>query len=256
VGKKKIVAGNWKMNLKVDDAVRLAEEVGQYVDKHMTHAEVILFTPSLFLGYLKEIDEIPGISLGAQNCNAKDYGAYTGEINAEMLASASVRYCLVGHSERRQHFGETNEDCLEKCLSLLAAGITPLLCVGETLEAREKNLHFETIEQQVRAITKKVTKEDLRSIMFAYEPVWAIGTGKTATVEQAEEMHAFIRTILVEDIGDYALDMNILYGGSCNEKNAEGLFSCNNVDGGLIGGASLKADTFNAIIEIAEKLSV
>jgi triosephosphate isomerase len=255
MAKKKIVAGNWKMNLRVDDAVTLAEEVAQFCEKNLEKSEIILFTPSLFLGYLSEIDQVPGISLGAQNCNAKDYGAYTGEINAPMLASSSVRYCLVGHSERRMHFTETNQDCLEKCQALLNAGITPLLCVGETLEAREKNKHFEAVEEQVKFITKRITKEELRSIMFAYEPVWAIGTGKTASIEQAEEMHAYIRTLLLDEVGDYALEMFILYGGSCNDKNAEGLFKCNNVDGGLIGGASLKADTFNAIIEVAERLS-
>lgn len=253
--KPKIVAGNWKMNLKADDAVQLAEAVAQHVEKNVEHTEVIFFAPTLYLGLLAEVGQQAHIALGAQNCYAGDFGAFTGEINPPMLASASVRYCLVGHSERRTLFNESDEDCLEKCKALLEEGLTPVLCVGESLAAREKGDPFEVVEKQLSKVFSGLSKEEIRSLVLAYEPVWAIGTGKTATPEQAEEMHAFMRSFVRSFIPESAGETIILYGGSCNEKNADELFSCENVDGGLIGGASLKIDSFCSIIDAAEALS-
>jgi len=189
-------------------------------------------------------------SVGAQNCSNHEVGAYTGEISAAMLKSLDVQYCIIGHSERRKYFKETHEELAEKVNLLLDNSINPIFCCGEVLEERESEKHFDIVKGQISDSLFKLNKEELLNVVIAYEPVWAIGTGKTATSDQAQEMHAFIRGLLSEKYGeDIANEISILYGGSCNAKNAKELFSQKDVDGGLIGGAALKAEDFLAIIQ-------
>jgi triosephosphate isomerase len=193
------------------------------------------------------------VALSAQNCSQHDAGAYTGEISPAMLASMGVTHCIIGHSERRQYYGETNEIIREKVDACLKHGITPVFCCGETLAEREVGNHFSTVSTQIQQALFHLSAEHITGVVIAYEPVWAIGTGVTATNEQAEEMHAFIRSLVIEHYTDTtANSISILYGGSVNAANAAELFACPNVDGGLVGGASLKAADFTTIIQAAQ----
>jgi triosephosphate isomerase len=250
----KIIAGNWKMNLNFSDAEDLLADILDLLEKTQqkngkSFDEMIICPPFPYLELAGDIFlEEDKVMIGAQNVSAYQNGAYTGEISAMMLESLSAEYCIVGHSERRKYFSESDQDILIKAQNLLEYDIQPIICCGEILEERETNKHFEVIEKQLKAAVFPL-KESLNEVIIAYEPVWAIGTGKTASPEQAQEMHAFIRSLIRKECGDERADsIPILYGGSCNAQNAKELFSCPDVDGGLIGGASLKAKDF---IEIA-----
>lgn len=248
--RRNIVAGNWKMNknfAEADDLINSIEETLRQYDT--TDVDIIVCPPFPYLELVSDVSEDANFFVGAQNVAKFDNGAYTGEISASMLKSMAVDYCIVGHSERRKYFFETNQDIAQKIDLLLKEDITPIICVGESLEEREADKHFEVIRKQVEEGIFHLKAEDMQRCIIAYEPVWAIGTGKTATKEQAQEIHAFIRELIVEKYNDdVAQEVSILYGGSCNPKNASELFSMKDVDGGLIGGASLKAKDF---IEIA-----
>jgi triosephosphate isomerase len=250
--RKKIVAGNWKMNKSLDEALSLTSEVVNMVrDEVRGDVEVVLCTPSIYLPLLqKYAQEVGRISLGAQNCHHKASGAFTGEISASMLASIEVPYVIVGHSERRQYFGETDELLAEKVKIALANGLKPIFCCGELLEQRQNEDFIAIVKDQITAALFDLSAEDFGKVVIAYEPVWAIGTGLTASSAQAQEMHAALRAHIAEKFGaQVADDTTILYGGSCNEKNADELFACPDVDGGLIGGASLKSREFTNIIK-------
>lgn len=250
--RKKIVAGNWKMNKTLDEALILTSEVVNMVrDEVIGDVEVVLCTPYIYLPVLqKYVKEVDRISLGAQNCHQKASGAYTGEVSAAMLAALGTPYVLVGHSERRQYFGETDELLAEKVKIALANGLKPIFCCGELLEQRQNEDFLAIVKAQITAALFDLSSEDFGKVVIAYEPVWAIGTGLTASSQQAQEMHAELRTHIAGQYGEQvADDTTILYGGSCNEKNAAELFACPDVDGGLIGGASLKSREFTNIIK-------
>jgi triosephosphate isomerase len=246
--REKIVAGNWKMNTTIREGKELTENILRGISSVPAGVTLIVAPPFTHLSTISGIignTKNPGLS--AQNCAAGEKGAFTGEVSAAMLASVPCQYVILGHSERREYYGETNEILLEKIQRALANGIRPIFCVGEVLEERESNMHFQVVSSQIREVLFKLDPDDFKKVIVAYEPVWAIGTGKTATSEQAQEMHAFIRSFLAESFGDLAKSTPILYGGSCKPSNAAELFARPDVDGGLIGGASLKADDFLAI---------
>ncbi len=247
--RRKIVAGNWKMNKDFDEAQELLEGIVNGLEGKELNCDVVICPPALFLELATDIAEDSQLfEVGAQNVSSFDNGAYTGEISAPMLASVDVNFCIVGHSERRKYFNEDNATLAIKVKKLLAQDIVPIYCVGETLEEREANRHFEVIRKQVEEALFDLDETQFENVVIAYEPVWAIGTGKTATPEQAEEVHAFIRNIVKEKFGEnIAKELHILYGGSCNAKNATDLFAQPDIDGGLIGGASLKPDDFVSI---------
>ena len=250
--RKKIVAGNWKMNKTLDEAMILTSEVVNMVrDEVRGDVEVVLCTPYIYLPVLqKYTDEVSRISLGAQNCHQKASGAYTGEISAPMLAALNIPYVIIGHSERRQYFGETDALLAEKVKISLANGLKPIFCCGELLEQRQNEDFIAIVKGQITAALFDLSAEDFGKVVIAYEPVWAIGTGLTASSEQAQDMHAALRAHIASQYGEQvADDTTILYGGSCNEKNADELFACPDVDGGLIGGASLKSREFTNIIK-------
>lgn len=251
--RRKIVAGNWKMNKKFNDAEDLLQELSERIEtEQKTKAEVVLCPPFLYTEMALDLahsEDGALYSVGGQDVSEHEQGAYTGEISADMLSSMGVEYCIVGHSERRKYFGETDEQVARKTENLLKENITPIVCVGESLEEREAGRHFDTIKAQVEKGLFGLKQLDFVRIIIAYEPIWAIGTGKTATPEQAQEIHAFIRSLVENQYGkEVARNLPILYGGSCNAKNATELFSQNDVDGGLIGGAALKAEDFLTII--------
>lgn len=248
--RRNIVAGNWKSNETFNQADDLINDIAEGLRAFdSTDVDVIVCPPFPYLELVQDAAEDVEFFVGAQNVSKFDNGAYTGEVSAQMLQSMNVDYCIVGHSERRKYFFETNQDVAEKVNKLLALDITPIVCVGESLEDREAGKHFDVIKEQVSQGLFHLSAEAMEKVIIAYEPVWAIGTGKTATKEQAQEMHAFIRKMLAEKYSDdTAQEISILYGGSCNAKNAKDLFAQQDVDGGLIGGASLKAADF---IEIA-----
>lgn len=248
--RKKIVAGNWKMNKTAQEAFVLATEVAELVKSSVSaDVQVIMSTPALYLtGVNQVIEGIPNLAVAAQNCHEKASGAYTGEISAPMLASAGVQYVILGHSERRQYFAETNEQLAAKTDAALANGLTPLFCCGESLETREGADFLGHVAQQLTESLFHLSAEEFSKVVIAYEPIWAIGTGLTASSDQAQEMHAYLRGHLATKYGQSAADdCSILYGGSCNAKNAQELFACADVDGGLIGGASLVAADFITI---------
>lgn len=248
--RRKIVAGNWKMNKNFQEGVELAMAVQESLKDYKGNCKVILIPPFVHIAKIRELLENDIISLGAQNCSNKDKGAYTGEVSAEMLWSSGADYVLVGHSERRQYYGETNKSCAEKINIALDNQLMPIYCVGETKEQREKNETFKVIEEQMKVGAFALDAADFGHLVIAYEPVWAIGTGLTATKEQAQEVHAFIRKLIEKKYNkEIANNTTILYGGSCNPSNADELFAQPDVDGGLIGGASLKADDFVKIIQ-------
>lgn len=245
-----IVAGNWKMNKLFHEAEDLVSEIANELEGHEPDCEVIICTPAVFLEMASDYADESQIKTAAQNISQHAEGAFTGEISAAMLASMEVGYCVIGHSERRKYFGETDELLAEKTERLLENSIKPIFCIGEVLEEREASKHFEVVESQISKGLFNLNKEEFSNIILAYEPVWAIGTGKTASPEQAQEMHSFIRKLIEKKYGiDTAENTSILYGGSCNAKNAKELFANADVDGGLIGGASLKAEDFVKIVQ-------
>ena len=246
--RKNIVAGNWKMNTTVPEGIELAKAVVARSAEVPAEVKLIVATPFTHLYPVAEVVKGTVVGLSAENCADHAKGAYTGEVSADMLVSAGCEYTILGHSERRQYYGETDEKLVEKTKLALGAGLKVILCVGENLDEREAGKHFDVCEAQIKNVLYNFTAEDMKSIIVAYEPVWAIGTGKTATSEQAEEIHAFIRKVVADKFGaQVADDLTILYGGSCKPSNAKELFTQPDIDGGLIGGASLKADDFIAI---------
>ncbi len=248
--RKNIVAGNWKMNKNLQEGLTLAKELNARLQGEKLNCEVILGTPFIHLAQVSEAVDSNKIKVAAQNCADKTSGAFTGEVSAEMVASTGAKYVILGHSERRTYYHETPELLKDKVNMALANGLIPIFCVGEVLEEREQEKHFEIVKSQIEKSLFDLSESDFSKIVLAYEPVWAIGTGKTATAAQAQEMHAFIRTVLEGKYGkDIAENTSILYGGSCNESNAKELFSNKDVDGGLIGGASLSVEKFMPIIE-------
>jgi triosephosphate isomerase len=249
--RKKIVAGNWKMNLTLQESQSLvAELIGMIADEKKNDCEVYLFPSFIYINTLLRQTQETSIHIGAQNCSNKSIGAYTGETSINMLSSVGCNAVLIGHSERRTYYQETNDTCAEKINLALQHHITPFYCIGETLNERNANQQFEIIEQQLNEGIFHLSAEHFTNCVIAYEPIWAIGTGITATTEQTQEMHAFIRSKIAEKYSlTVAQQVSILYGGSCNEQNATELFSLPDVDGGLIGGASLKSRNFMNIIK-------
>ncbi|PLW95259.1 MAG: triose-phosphate isomerase [Marinilabiliales bacterium] len=246
----KIVAGNWKMNKSFQEAEELIGELATKLEDKELICEVVVCPPALYLEMASDYADESIFCVGAQNVSEHEHGAYTGEISAEMLDSVDVDFCIVGHSERRKYFDEDNYLLANKVNRVLDHDMIPIYCCGEVIEEREKNIHFDIVEQQIKEGLFHLSEDEFSNIVIAYEPVWAIGTGLTATPEQAQEMHAFIRKLVAKKYGETAAaDCTILYGGSCNAQNAVELFAQKDVDGGLIGGASLKADDF---IKIAE----
>ena len=246
--RKKIVAGNWKMNTTVPEGVALAQAVVAKSAEVPAGVGLIVATPFTHLCPVAEVVKGTRVELSAENCADKEKGAYTGEVSAAMVASTGAQWTILGHSERRQYYGETDEKLVEKVKLALANGLKVILCVGENLDEREAGRHFEVVKTQTENVLFHFTAEEMASIVIAYEPVWAIGTGKTATAEQAEEIHAYIRGVLAAHFGkEVAEQTTILYGGSCKPSNAKELFAQPDIDGGLIGGASLKADDFIGI---------
>ena len=248
--RKKIVAGNWKMNLNLQEGVALAKELNDALKAEKPNCDVIICTPFIHLASIANFLDQNVVALGAENCADKEKGAYTGEVSAEMVKSTGASYVILGHSERRAYYHETAEILKEKVNLALANGLKVIFCVGEILEEREANRQNDVVKAQLEGSLYDLTPEQFANVVLAYEPVWAIGTGKTATAEQAEEMHAFIRATIAEKFGKMAAEeTSLLYGGSCKASNAKELFAKPNVDGGLIGGAALKADSFTGIID-------
>ena len=236
------------MNTTVPEGVDLAKEVAEKANSLPANVQLIVAPPFTHLVPVAEALKGSKVALSAQNCADHEKGAYTGEVSVAMLCSVGCEYTILGHSERRQYYGETDEKLVEKTRLALAAGLKVILCVGENLEEREAGRHFEVVKTQTEAVLYNFTAEDLKNVVIAYEPVWAIGTGKTATAAQAEEIHASIRSVIEAKFGaEVADEMTILYGGSCKPSNAKELFAEKDIDGGLIGGAALKADDFIAI---------
>lgn len=248
--RKHIVAGNWKMNKTFEQADELVNDIMEKLETVTLgrDTQLIICPPYPYLEMTSDYSDESYFSVGAQNVSDQDEGAYTGEIAASMLESMELEYCIVGHSERRAYYHETDEIIARKVNQLLKHNIRPIVCCGEVLEERESNRQFDVVKKQITDGLFHLTAEQFANIVIAYEPVWAIGTGKTATPEQAQEMHAFIRSLIAEKYGNKVADeTSILYGGSCKPGNAKELFANPDVDGGLIGGASLKADDFLAI---------
>jgi triosephosphate isomerase len=243
--RKKIVAGNWKMNTTVPEGVELAKAVAAKSKETPENVGLIVAPPFTHLALVAEALKGSKVQLSAQNCADHDKGAFTGEISVDMLKSVGCQWTILGHSERRQYYGETDEKLVVKIRKALDGGLGVILCVGENLEQREAGKHFDVVTEQVKNVLYTLSAEDMKKVIVAYEPVWAIGTGKTATAEQAEEIHACIRKVLADKFGaQVAEDTTILYGGSCKPSNAKDLFAQPDIDGGLIGGAALKADDF------------
>jgi triosephosphate isomerase len=240
----KIVAGNWKMNTSLEEATQLAQslkdnQTGQEL------SQLIVCPPFVWIRTVAEILLGSGISIGAQNCASTASGAFTGEISATMLKNAGVEYVILGHSERRAMFGDSNSVILEKCKQAIQSDLKVILCCGETLAEREAGELETVLTEQITSVIKNIDQLSASNLVIAYEPVWAIGTGLTATPEQAESAHGFIRNLVVSLLGEaVGNSISLLYGGSCNASNASSLFSRNNIDGGLIGGASLKSEDF------------
>ncbi|MDR1780203.1 MAG: triose-phosphate isomerase [Tannerella sp.] len=248
--RKKIVAGNWKMNTTLPEGLALAKGLDEALKGKTLRCEVVIGTPFTHLASIAAAIDTKRIAVAAENAADQVSGAFTGEVSAAMVASTGATYVILGHSERRAYYHETPAILKKKVELALANGLTPIFCIGEVLEEREKGIHFEVVDSQIKESLFDLSPEDFSKIVLAYEPVWAIGTGKTATAAQAQEMHAHIRQTLAGKYGKtIADDTSILYGGSCNAGNAKELFSNPDVDGGLIGGASLGVDKFLPIIE-------
>lgn len=247
--RKNIVAGNWKMNTTLQEGVTLAKEVNEALKNADIKCDVVICTPATHLASVNAVIDTNKLNLGAENCADHKSGAYTGEISAAMVASTGATYVILGHSERRQYYGETSEILKEKVALALENNLTPIFCIGEVLEERENGTYFDVVKAQIEEALFNLSAEDFGKLVLAYEPVWAIGTGKTATDDQAQEMHAFIRGVIANKYGEnVANDTSILYGGSCKPSNAAQIFAKPDVDGGLIGGASLKAADFMGIV--------
>ena len=248
--RKHIVAGNWKMNCTFNEADDLINGIMEQLEQKELprDTQLIVCPPFPYLEMTTDYANDSYFMVGAQNVSDQEKGAYTGEVSAEMLESLELDYCIVGHSERRAYYGETDKTVATKVDKLLAHGLKPIVCVGEVLEEREAGRQLEVVKTQVENGLFHLTAEQMKEVVIAYEPVWAIGTGKTATPEQAQEIHAHIRSLLATKYGkELADEISILYGGSCKPSNAKELFACPDIDGGLIGGASLKAEDFVAI---------
>ncbi len=250
--RKAIIAGNWKMNKTRPEAKTLLEEIKPLVANAEGNVEVIACVPFTNLETAMNATSGSNVKIGAENVHFEKSGAFTGEISADMLVELGVEYVVIGHSERRQYFGETDETVNKRTLAALEAGLKPIVCVGETLEQREKNITEEVIAMQTKIALMGTCEKCIKNVVIAYEPVWAIGTGKTATPEQAEEVCAFIRQTIAGIFNEeVANGVTIQYGGSMNAKNCAELLAKPNIDGGLIGGASLKAEDFNTIVQAA-----
>ena len=252
--RKKIVAGNWKMNMNLQDGIALAKELNETLKAEKPNCGVVICTPFIHLASIAQFLDQDIIGLGAENCADKEKGAFTGEVSAEMVKSTGAQYVILGHSERREYYKETPEILKEKVLLAQKNDLKVIFCIGESLEEREAGKQNEVVKAELEGSVFNLAEEDFRKIVIAYEPIWAIGTGKTATAEQAEEIHAYIRSIIAEKYGQaVADDTTILYGGSCKASNAPELFAKPDIDGGLIGGASLKAADFKGIIDAWKK---
>lgn len=237
------------MNTTPAQGVELIKSVASLKSEIQGPVELIVCPPFTHLSEVAKIAKVSGVGVGAQNCADKASGAYTGEISASMIASLAVEYVILGHSERREYYGENSQTLKSKIALCYENGLTPIYCVGETLEQREADKHFEIIKAQLVEVLSDITEEQFSKLIVAYEPVWAIGTGKTASADQAQEIHAYIRQVLTTMFGDAAASTPILYGGSCKPSNAVEIFAKEDVDGGLIGGAALVAQDF---IDIAK----
>lgn len=245
--RKRIVAGNWKMNKTLKEGMELASDVEKLAAQKSADVEVIIAPPYIHLSDISKL--VSTVMLSAQNCSSEAQGAYTGEVAASMIKSTGATHVIIGHSERRSYFNEDNEMLYKKVSLALENGLIPIFCCGEILAEREAGNHFDVVQKQLDETIFKLAEEDFRKIILAYEPVWAIGTGVVATPAQAQEMHAFIRKLVMGGYnGDTAENTTIQYGGSCKPDNARELFANPDVDGGLIGGASLKAEDFLAIV--------
>ena len=250
--RKKIIAGNWKMNVKPSETAALIKAVAEATAQYGDKVEIVCCTPAIDVPAAVEAAKGTKVGIGTENCHWKETGAYTGEISTGMIVDAGCNYVITGHSERRQYFGETDETVNLRTRAAIAAGLTVMMCIGETLEEREAGKLNEVIERQMNVGLKDVTAADCAKLVIAYEPVWAIGTGKTATPDQAQEVHALIRATLAKLVGaETAETVRIQYGGSMKPGNAAELLAKKDIDGGLIGGAALKAADFAGIIAAA-----
>ena len=250
--RKTVIAGNWKMNMTPADTKAFFEEISPLISGRKS-CGVVFCVPFVDIPAAIKGAKGTGAKIGAQNVHFKENGAYTGEISAKMLVECGVEYVIIGHSERRQYFGETDETVNLRTRAALAAGLKVILCLGEQLDARQKGITNEIVSMQTKLDLEGVTEEELKNVIIAYEPVWAIGTGVTATADQADEGNGYVRAAVAEMFGaDVAEATIVQYGGSMNDKNAAELLSKENVDGGLIGGASLKSAAFAAIVEAAQ----
>ena len=248
--RKKIVAGNWKMNKNLQEGVALATELNEVLTAEKPNCDVVICTPFIHLATVSDIINHSVMGLGAENCADKASGAYTGEVSAEMVKSTGAEYVILGHSERREYYNETPAILKEKVDLALINGLKVIFCIGESLAQREANEQNAVVKTKLEGSVFHLAPAEFANIVIAYEPIWAIGTGKTATAEQAEEIHAYIRSIIAEKYGDeVAENTSILYGGSCKASNAPELFAKKDIDGGLIGGASLKVPDFKGIID-------
>lgn len=248
--RKNIVAGNWKMNKTLSEGLDMLKDLNETLKNVDKKCQVIIATPFIHLAKAVEVVDGDKVFIAAENCSDKDSGAYTGEVSAQMIASTGASHVIIGHSERRAYYNENNEILAAKVDQALKNNLTPIFCIGEVKEERESGKHFEVVESQINESLFHLEKDQFSKIVLAYEPVWAIGTGLTASSAQAQEIHAHIRKFVAGKYGEQiANDMTILYGGSCNGGNAKELFECPDVDGGLIGGASLSVDKFMPIVE-------
>ena len=248
--RKNIVAGNWKMNTTLPEGLALAQGLSEALKGITPNCEVVIGTPFTHLTSIAAAIDTTRIGVAAQNCADKDKGAFTGEVSAAMIAATGAQFVIIGHSERRSYYHETPEILKSKVILALANQLTPIFCIGEVLDERNANQHFQVVLAQLEKSLFELSAEDFGKIVLAYEPVWAIGTGVTASSEQAQEMHAYIRSVIADKYGEtVAQNTSILYGGSCNAENAKELFANPDVDGGLIGGASLGVAKFMPIIE-------
>ena len=248
--RKKIVAGNWKMNMTLQEGIALAQELNETLTAEKPNCGVVICTPFIHLASIAQFLNQDVICLGAENCADKEKGAFTGEVSAAMAKSTGAQYVILGHSERREYYAETPEILKEKVQLALKNGLKVIFCIGESLDQREANQQNEVVKAELEGSVFNLTAEEFANIIIAYEPIWAIGTGKTASAEQAEEIHAYIRQVIADQYGAEVADAtSILYGGSCKPSNAAELFAKPDIDGGLIGGASLKAADFKGIID-------
>ena len=248
-----VIAGNWKMNMTPSQAKNFASELYEAV-KGKRGCDIVVCVPAIDIPAVVKVCAGTAIKVGAQNVHFKNSGAYTGEISPEMLIDAGVKYVVIGHSERRQYFGETDETVNLRTKAAVAAGLTAIVCVGETLTEREQGITAEVVAKQVKLALSGISADQMKKVIIAYEPVWAIGTGKTATAEQADEVCGIIRNVIAKKYSKAVANATVIqYGGSMNAANAAELLAMPNIDGGLIGGASLKADAFSVIVDAAQK---